>query len=215
MRSETGFRRLVSFSDAVVAIAITLLILPLVDQAGVIGPTTSVHHFLRVHLTGLVAFLLSFVVIATFWWGQHRQFERVKGYNTVLVGAMFVWLLSIVFLPFPTELIQSANHGLPTAHALYIGTMVVAALAALVENWAVVRWPELQHPSAEIPTLDGAIIMAALMVAALVVTVVAPGTGLWPLLLLVLERPLRRLVDGHRQRGAELAAAAPPVPESD
>jgi uncharacterized membrane protein len=206
MRSETGFRRLVSFSDAVVAIAITLLILPLVDEAGAIGPTTSVQHFLRVHLTGLVAFLLSFAVIASFWWGQHRQFERVKGYNGVLVGALFVWLLSIVFLPFPTELIQSANRGLPAAHAIYIGTMVVTALASLTQDWAVIRWPELQHPSAEIPNLDGGIILAALMTAALIVTVVAPGSGLWPLLLLLLERPVRRLVSAHRARARELAA---------
>jgi uncharacterized membrane protein len=39
MHSEAGFRRLVAFSDAVVAIAITLLILPLVDSAGNIGAT--------------------------------------------------------------------------------------------------------------------------------------------------------------------------------
>jgi uncharacterized membrane protein len=215
MRSETGFRRLVSFSDAVVAIAITLLILPLVDEAGAIGSTTSVQHFLRLHLTGLVAFLLSFAVIASFWWGQHRKFERVKGYNGVLVGAMFVWLLSIVFLPFPTELIQSANHGLPAAHAIYIGTMVVTALASLTQDWAVVRWPELQHPSAETPTLDAAIILAVLMTAALVITVVAPGTGLWPLLLLVLDRPLGRLAGGRRSRVRELAATTPQDGDAD
>jgi uncharacterized membrane protein len=209
MRSETGFRRLVNFSDAVVAIAITLLILPLVDEAGAIGSTTSVQHFLRLHLTGLVAFLLSFAVIASFWWGQHRKFERVKGYNGVLVGAMFVWLLSIVFLPFPTELIQSANHGLPAAHAIYIGTMVVTALASLTQDWAVIRWPELQHPSAENPNLEGGIVMAALMVAALVVTVVSPGTGLWPLLLLLLERPLRGLAARRRGRGGEPPATTP------
>ncbi len=37
MRSERGFHRLVNFSDAVVAIAITLLVLPLVDAASAIG----------------------------------------------------------------------------------------------------------------------------------------------------------------------------------
>ena len=39
MERELGFRRLVNFSDAVVAIAITLLILPLVDAASSIGTT--------------------------------------------------------------------------------------------------------------------------------------------------------------------------------
>jgi uncharacterized membrane protein len=214
MRSEKGLHRLVAFSDAVVAIAITLLILPLVDEAGTIAPTTTVDHFLRVHTTGLVAFLLSFVVIASFWWGQHHLFERVRGYNGVLAGAMFVWLLSIVFLPFPTELLQSAALGLPTAHAVYIGTMVVAALASLVQEWALIRWPELRQPSAETPTLDEAVIQAVLMTAALVITVAAPATGLWPLLLLVLVRPLRRMTTRHRRRSREVAAVTPPADDS-
>lgn len=212
MRSETGLRRLVNFNDAVVAIAITLLILPLVDAAGAIG-RTGVSQFLRAHATGLEAFLLSFAVIGSFWWGQHRLFERVRNYNSVLVAAMFVWLLSIVFLPFPTELLQSAQHGLPTAHAIYVGTMVVAALAALTQEWAITRWPELQDPSAEPHTLDGSVILAVLMSTALVITVLFPRAGLWPLLLLLLSRPIERLVAGRRKApGPEGDTAGPRTP---
>jgi uncharacterized membrane protein len=200
VRSETGLRRLVNFSDAVVAIAITLLILPLVDAAGSIG-TTGIDTFLRDHASGLTAFLLSFAVIGSFWWGQHRMFERVKNYNAVLVAGMFFWLLSIVFLPFPTELIQSTQHGIATVHAIYIGTMVVTALAALVQQWAVIRWPELQDKSDQgSPTIDGALILALLMAAALLVTVAAPSAGVWPLLLLLLSRPLEQLAAKRRSR---------------
>ena len=90
----------------------------------------------------------------------------MKGYNAVLVAGMFVWVLSIVFLPFSTELIQSTTHGLPTAHAIYIGTMVVTALAALVQQWAIIRWPDLRHKAAEGPeTIDDALILASQAVA--------------------------------------------------
>jgi uncharacterized membrane protein len=215
MRSESGLRRLVNFSDAVVAVAITLLILPLVDAAGAIHGK-GIDHFLRGQASGLVGFFLSFAVIGSFWWGQHVLFERVKGYNTVLVAGMFVWLLSIVFLPFSTELIQSTVHGLPTAHAIYIGTMVVTALAALVQQWSIIRWPELRHHPAEEPEIiDESAILAVLMGAALVVTIVAPRTGLWPLALLLLTRPLVRLSTRRRTRHAVGSGDGPPPVDPD
>ncbi len=200
MRSESGLHRLVSFSDAVVAVAITLLILPLVDAAGT-ADDQGIDHFLRAHASALVGFLLSFAVIGSFWWGQHRLFERVKSYNSVLVAGMFAWLLSIVFLPFSTELIQSTAHGQPTAHAIYIGTMVLAALALLVQKWSIIRWPELTKTAAEDPEIiDDAVILVTLMGAALVGTIVFPSTGLWPLVLLVFSRPLFQLSVRRRAR---------------
>jgi len=84
MRTERGFHRLVNFSDAVVAIAITLLVLPLVDSASGIG-NTDVHVFLRENWHQIFAFALSFLVIANFWWAQHQMLERVRSYNAGLV----------------------------------------------------------------------------------------------------------------------------------
>jgi uncharacterized membrane protein len=193
MRTEHGLRRLVSFGDAVVAIAITLLILPLVDAAGSID-SRGVATFLDDNKLRLFAFVLSFVVIGNFWYKHHQMYEKVAAYDTLLVSAGFLWLLSIVFLPFPTELIGSANKVLTAGHALYIGTMLVTTVAAFLQQWRIVRRPELQVPSArgEI-TIRSSLIMASLMAAAFVLTMAVPRVGLWSLLLLLLDRPLELL----------------------
>jgi uncharacterized membrane protein len=197
MRSESGFRRLVNFSDAVVAIAITLLVLPLVDSAGSIG-SMGFSEFFKDNRARLLAFVLSFVVIASFWWGQHQMFERIKSYNSVLVWGMFAWLFSIVFLPFPTELLGSAKSGSVTIHGIYVGTMLVAAIA-LVQEWAPIKWPELQHEvKGGALRLEPALILTILMGVAFVVTVAIPVIGLWALLVLVLSRPIEHLVASRR-----------------
>ncbi len=143
MGTERGLQRLINFSDAVVAIAITLLVLPLVDAASSIG-STGLGHFFDQSRPRLLAFTLSFAVIGSFWWGQHQMFERVRSYNTGLVLATFVWLFGIVFLPFPTELLGASRQASVAVHGIYVGTMVVAAIATLAQQWTIVRWPELQ-----------------------------------------------------------------------
>ena len=200
MERERGFRRLVNFSDAIVAIAITLLILPLVDAAGAIG-NTSVNTFLRHNDVKLIAFALSFAVIGSFWWGQHRMLEGVRSFNGLLVAGMAVWILSIVFLPFPTELISSANNGIATAHAIYVGTMLLTA-ATLVQKWAIVRGPELGDDTDPPRTIDAEAILTGLMAFALVITIVVPSSGLWPLFALLLSRPLERTAAHLRGRRA-------------
>jgi uncharacterized membrane protein len=128
------------------------------------------------------------------------MFERVRGYNQVLVWGMFLWLLSIVFLPFPTELIGSVTKGSVAVPGIYIGTMLVAAIGALMQQWAIVRWPELQEKAHDdVVTIDAALILVALMGVALVMTIVFPSVGLWPLLVLLLSRPLERLAAARRR----------------
>ena len=193
MRSEKGFHRLVAFSDAVVAIAITLLILPLVDRASSINGG-DVLTFFNENRFRLFAFTLSFVVIGNFWWGQHQTFERVKGYNPLLVWGIFIWLFSIVFLPFPTELIGSAQSNVPT-HAIYVGTMLLTTLATLLQQWAIIRWPELQteeHRGSA--TIDDSLVLTILMAIAFAGTIVVPRLGLWCLLVLVLQKPAQRVL---------------------
>ena len=207
LRTETGLRRVVNFSDAVVAIAITLLILPLVDDASSIG-TTGLGHFLSHDKDGLLAFVLSFAVIGNFWWGQHQTFEHVEKYNVVLISGMFLWLFSIVFLPFPTELIGSASNGATTVHGIYVGTMLVASTGGLIQQWAIVRWELQDEKFRGVTTVDAALVITVLMAVALVLVVVVPGLGLWPLLLLLLGRPSERVMArsrGRRRNDEQLA----------
>jgi uncharacterized membrane protein len=198
MGTEQGFRRLENFSDAVVAIAITLLILPLVDSAGTIGPGQLgpfVHH----HGAQFLAFGLSFVVIGSFWWGQHQMLEHVIGYDRLLIAGMFLWILSIVFLPFPTELLSAATNGGQGVHALYVGTMLATSGGVLIQQLAVVRRPELtaeeHRGEAE---LAPAVILVVLMTVVLVLVVAVPSIGLWALLLLAASRPLEHLARSRR-----------------
>jgi uncharacterized membrane protein len=202
LRTETGLRRVVNFSDAVVAIAITLLILPLVDAASSIG-TTGLGHFFRHNQNELLAFVLSFAVIGNFWWGQHQTFEHVEKYNVVLIWGMLIWLFSIVFLPFPTELIGSANNGDTAVHGIYVGTMFVASVGGLLQQWAIVRWKLQDEKFRGKTTADAALVITVLMAMALVLVLAAPELSLWPLLLLLLARPSERVMARTRARRQE------------
>jgi uncharacterized membrane protein len=201
MHSEAGFRRLVNFSDAVVAIAITLLILPLVDSASNIGGA-GLGHFLAENRPKLLAFGLSFVVIGRFWWAQHLAFERLKSYDRLLVGGMFLWLLSIVFLPFPTELVGSAQIGGRAVHGLYIGTLLVTSVAGLIQALAVARNPDLQiEGQSGSVAIDDYVASVFPTAVALVVALAAPSIGLWGLLALTLQGPLQYLLAKVRAHG--------------
>ncbi|MDI9914964.1 TMEM175 family protein [Rhodococcus sp. IEGM 1379] len=69
------FDRYVTFIDAIAAIAITLLVLPLVELTNDHDGTTA--ELLRDHTAQFYAFGLSFVVIFRFWWSQHRLLRFV------------------------------------------------------------------------------------------------------------------------------------------
>ncbi len=144
-RTPHGFSRMVNFCDAVVAIAITLLILPLVDAASNIG-TLSVGELFAQNAFRLFVFVLSFAVIGNFWLVHHRLYEQVIDYNLPLLWANLLWLLTIVFLPFPTELLGSSGRRDLATYAVYIGTLILTSVATLLQQVIVVRSVDLQAP---------------------------------------------------------------------
>lgn len=190
--ARAGAGRLIGFADAVIAIAMTLLILPLVTDAAAIGsqpPGT----FLRENIFSLFAFVLSFGVIFRFWLGHHRMYEEVSGYTPALVWANFLWLLSLVLLPFPTQLLDTDDVDGRLTNGLYIGTMLVASASALVQQLIISRTPGVTAADAgRMPVLPAATV-TILMAAALLVAVTVPAVGLWALLLLFLQSPAERL----------------------
>ena len=78
------FDRFLTFIDAIVAIAVTLLVLPLVDLVGELEKGISVQQLLEDNKAPIGAFLLSFLVISQVWLGQHRLLRNVIGTNELL-----------------------------------------------------------------------------------------------------------------------------------
>jgi uncharacterized membrane protein len=111
--------RLIFFSDAVVAIAITLLAfelpVPSGNTAGALW--SSVRHYNSHYL----AFLISFIVIAVAW-GQHHHVMRYAERSDARLRTLnMLWLLTIITTPFATKLLTSEDHDTVAAHALRYG----------------------------------------------------------------------------------------------
>ncbi len=90
-REEIGFERMVFFSDAVIAIAITLLALeirlPDIPLTAAQLPTTLLEETPR-----FIAYFISFFVIGIFWLGHHRMFTYIRHYNVGLIWINLVFL---------------------------------------------------------------------------------------------------------------------------
>lgn len=103
-----NLERTVYFSDAVIAIAMTLLALELPVPMG----TTSaevMHSFRQNFEDDYQGFLISFVVIAAFWYQHHRFFQVVARADTRLIMANLLGLLAIVLVPFATKVLSAQN----------------------------------------------------------------------------------------------------------
>ena len=206
---ERGLGRLISFSDAVVSIAATLLVLPLADAAANIGDR-SVAELLSDNGHAIFAFALSFAVILRFWLVHHSMYEHVIDYSRWLLLTNSIWLFCIVALPFPTELIgRTAGQG-SVGDGLYIGTMLVASAAGLAGQWILLRTPNLVNESAiNQLTLEPSVSTTIAMAVAFVIAVLFPAIGLWALLLLVASSEFdRQYLRRQRRRIAQSSNAA-------
>lgn len=194
MATERGFDRLVNFSDAIVAIAATLLVLPLVDLASA-ATTGKVDATFAEAWPQLLVFVLSFIVVTRFWFSHHRFFERVQAYSPLLVWFNLLWLLGIVVMPFPTQLVAKASSSDTLAVAAYLGTMLWIALAQLLMGFELARKPGLLRDGEY--RLTNVVVSASLVGAMLIAFLIGllwPDAGLWALLLIVLVRPLSTVI---------------------
>jgi uncharacterized membrane protein len=195
VRTDRGLERLITFLDAVVAIAITLLVLPLVDVLPDEGSTLPLGALLVDEARRFTAFALSFAVIADLWLVHHRIVERVGSYDGPFLLVNLLWTLTIVLLPFATE-VASVYDDERLAVSIYIGTMTVSSACLTLLTILLVRRPYLRRPGAD-PREDdllNALLTTGTFGVALVLGVAVPGIGYFALLLLFLTEPVRRLL---------------------
>ena len=185
---ERDLERFLTFIDAVVAIAITLLVLPLAEAGSEINQDETVAEVLREHVVDIFGFLLSFVVISRLWLAQHAIVGGLARQTPAVVNLLLAWTLTIVFLPFPTTLVAATDNG-GLVKVLYIGTMAVSSALLTWLSWLIARNRSLRDTDTAPHTVEIAATTVTFLVA-LAVSLIFPASGFLPLLLLVLAEPI-------------------------
>lgn len=123
-----ALERLIFFSDAVFAIAITLLVIeihvPHVDRHA------SDSAFLIALLQmapNFAGFFISFFVIGAFWAGHHRAFDCARHWDSRLMAPNMMMLSAIAAMPFFTAF-AAAYYGERVPTAFYCGWLLATAL---------------------------------------------------------------------------------------
>jgi uncharacterized membrane protein len=123
-----SLERLVYFSDAVFAIAITLLVLEIrVPALPLHSPDVAYWNALLGLLPKFFAFVLSFLVIGRLWMAHHQLFTRATGFHGKLLWPNTVLLLLIAFMPFATAFLGD-NLGAFVPTLIYDVTLLVVGL---------------------------------------------------------------------------------------
>jgi len=111
--------RLIFFSDAVVAIAMTLLALDLPVPEGL--SASQFLHSVSGNFDPYLAFLVSFWTIAGAWSNHHDVFRYLRRADGRLRTLDMMWLMLIVLIPFATRLLTSKGDTSLTVNAFQWG----------------------------------------------------------------------------------------------
>ncbi|WP_214410113.1 TMEM175 family protein [Sphaerisporangium fuscum] len=138
------------FTDAVFAIAMTLLVIEIPrppetdkgfdvgDGVGKLDAALNLWRFVADQSGAFVAYLLAFFVLWIVWRAHHTVFDRIGRLSPAVVGWHFPLLLLIGFLPYPTTVLGH-HSGNPFAALLYAVTVAALLLCRSVILTAVGR----------------------------------------------------------------------------
>jgi uncharacterized membrane protein len=130
--------RLIFFSDAVTAIAITLLAIDLPAPQG--ATVSAFWSSVRQNDLQYLAFLVSFATIAAAWSDHHDAFRHIRRADPGLRRLNMIWLLMIILIPSATKLLTGNGNVALAVHAFQWGfyallqVLISAALFAMVRH---------------------------------------------------------------------------------
>jgi len=120
--SEVEFSRIVSFSDGVFAIAITLLVLGLT----VPEHSTDLTQALLDNHNDLLAYAISFAVLGKYWLSHHRFFSILERFDGTLMGLNLLYLAFIALVPFTSGVLGDYDNN-TAAIVLYAINMILVS----------------------------------------------------------------------------------------
>lgn len=116
--------RLEAFSDGVIAIAITLLVLEIK-----VPPSETLGIGLLHLWPSYLAYVISFIVIGAIWINHHAMFNWIERVDHKLLILNTFHLMFIAFLPFPTAVLAEAFQ---TSSAQDIATAFYACILTVI-----------------------------------------------------------------------------------
>ena len=124
---ERDPRRIALFSDAVIAIAITLLVLEIRPPED----SQDLLHGLATLWPSYLSYILTFMLIGQIWANHHVMFDHIRSVDRVVLFLNTVLLMDIAFLPFAAAVLAEAfrdGQGQRTAVVFHGVTFEVAAI---------------------------------------------------------------------------------------
>ena len=127
-----GLGRILALSDGVFAFSLTLLVVSLSV------PTATSNSALASQLVDQAptyfSYIISFVAVASIWYGHHESFKYIRRYDGRLIALNFGSLLLIAFLPFPTAVL-GRNQQDSLAAILYALTLALSNVLFAATWW--------------------------------------------------------------------------------
>lgn len=134
--------RLETFSDGVIAIIITIMMLEMkIPQSAEWADLMKVWPI-------FISYILSFIKVGIYWKNHHHLLHTIDKVNNSLIWSNLAWLFLLSLLPFTTGW-MGENHFAPLTVAVYSLNLLLAALTYGIVRLSVIREQTAEHRAAE------------------------------------------------------------------
>lgn len=153
-QSGRSFERFINFTDAVVAIAITLMALPLIDIAGPTDDET-VWQVIGANSGAILVFLMAFAIVANNWFQHNQIVNDMRAYDGVVFWLNIAWIALIAVIPWAANLYGTASdrfeggEGLGGTGLFFWSLLAAITLIGLLIARYAAAHPELLEPDRE------------------------------------------------------------------
>jgi uncharacterized membrane protein len=126
--------RLEAFSDGVLAIIITIMVLELHQPTGT-GPAA----LWDVARTGMLSYLLSFVYVGIYWANHHHMFQLTGHVTGAILWANLGLLFCLSLFPYTTKWVDTTGYHARTPVVVYGVNLLAAAIAYFILQSVIIR----------------------------------------------------------------------------
>lgn len=190
--SSLEFDRVAAFSDAVFAIALTLLVLTIrVPELTQSQAKTRLVEALWDQRYQVLSFLIAFALVGRYWVAHHRFFASLRAITPGYIGINLVFLGLICFLPYPTDVLGNYSALTPAVVLFSVCMIAVSSLETVLYAYAYHR-----HLIAEPPTprayrvsLIASQVPSLIFLVSIVVALASPAAAMYLWLANFLVRP--------------------------